>query len=497
MIEPIKELILRDYQVRQNDEITTSARKGHRRIISAMATGSGKSAQIADLTMRCLSKDIKNNVLIVLPRRSLVLQLSQSFHEWGINNGIIMSGCKPFYQPKVQIASIDTYMARVNNGRMNHLDASLLIIDEMHMQFTPKKLEIFSKYPMVVGYSATPVAPKGQSLGAFWQDIVETITFKQLIEQGWLTPLRYFSKPGIDLSGVVTDADGDYRESQLGEVMDKPQLVGDIYKNWKRIAAGKPTVIFASSQAHARHLCAEFNSHGWSFEYVDCTYPDEDRQALFNRVRSGKTIGIVNVGIVSTGIDIPNLECVVLARPTKLISVYLQCVGRVTRLFDGKTHGIVIDHAGIIERIGLPTDDFEWSLDGKETVEERARKKKEERKEPKEIVCKQCETVFQARRSCPNCGFQIIPKGEPIPVHEADLQEITKPKPADKAAWFAQLLHYSRQKGYSDGWAAHKFQAKFGHWPHKKAGVKPEAPGPEVLGWLKHLAIKQARGRSA
>lgn len=492
-------LVLRDYQTRQNDAITDSARRGHRRIISAMATGSGKSAQIADLTLRCLNKNPRNSVLIVLPRRSLVLQLSQSFHEWGINNGVIMSGIRPFYMPRVQIASIDTYLARVNNGRMEHLDASLLIIDEMHLQFTPKKLEIFARYPMVVGYSATPIAPRGQSLGIFWQDIIETITFSELIEQGWLTPLRYFAAPDIDLSGIDTDADGDWRESQLGDAMDKPELVGDIYKNWQRIACGKSTVIFASSQAHARHLCDEFNSHGWRFEYVDCTFSDDDRQAIFSRLRRGDSIGVVNVGIVSTGIDIPNLECCVLARPTKLISIYLQCVGRVTRLFKGKTHGIIIDHAGIIERIGLPTDDFEWSLDGRESVEERARKAKEERKEPKEITCRECGYVFKSSRICPSCGYQSIKKGEPVPVHEADLQEIvvTKPKPAEKASFYAQLLHYSRTKGYSDGWADHVFREKFGSWPHKKRGVIPEQPGSEVMGFIRHVQIKRAKGRVA
>ncbi len=489
------ELSLRPYQITQNNAIRQSFGKGNRRIISCSATGSGKSAMLADLTKNMLDKSPIARVLIVLPRRSLVMQLSESFSGWGINHGIIMAGIKPVNLPRVQIASIDTYLSRLSSSYIELFNADMLIIDEMHLQFTAKKLELFSNYPLVIGFSATPIAPKKQSLGIFYHDIVETITMQQLMDQGFLTPLKCYAKPGIDLSGLKTDADGDYRESQLGDVMDKPQLVGDIYANWKRLAAGKPTVIFASSQAHARHLCEEFNGHGWRFHYVDCNYSDDERQGIFDEVRTGKAIGIVNVGIVSVGIDIPNLECVVLARPTKLISVYLQCVGRVTRLATGKQSGIVIDHAGIIEKIGLPTDAFEWSLDGKESVEERARKKKEDRKGPKELVCKKCETVFKSRRSCPACGFEIIPKGDAIPVHQAELQEVKKVPSIEKEDWYQQMLGWCRRTGKRDGVAFYAYQAKFGVQPAWKKVAKE--PTSDVVNYMKHRQIAYAKGRAA
>jgi DNA repair protein RadD len=490
------DLVLRDYQKQHNDAVRQTVSNGKKRVISCIATGAGKSAMIADLAVNATKK--MKRVMIVLPRRSLVTQLSDSFLAWGINHGIVMAGHQRFTMPMVQIVSIDTYMSRFNNGRMNLISADLLIIDEMHLQFTPKKLQMFANYPFVIGFSATPIAPKKQSLGLFWEHIVETVSMQDLMDQGYLTPLRYFAKPDIDLSGLKTGADGDYLESQLEDAMDKPQLVGDIFKNWSRIAAGKPTVIFASSQAHARHLCDEFNNHGWRFEYVDCTFADDERQAIFQRVRSGKTTGICNVGIVSVGIDIPNLECCVLARPTKLISVYLQCVGRVTRLFTGKEFGIVIDHAGIIEKIGLPTDVFEWSLDGAETVEERAKKQKEERKEPKEIICKVCNTVFKSRRSCPGCGHEFVPKGEAIPVHQAELKEITaKPKPLEKSQFYAELLGYCRQVGKGDNYALAMFKQKYGEWPYKKKSIQPAEPSNDVLGFIKSRQIAWAKGHRA
>ena len=487
--------LLREYQQVQNDGVRASAMKGNKRIISCAPTGSGKSIMIGELVASLLEKKSgTQRVVIVLPRRSLVKQLSDSFTGWGINHGVVMSGVKPFLMPRCQIASIDTYTARLVSGSLKFIEGDCLIVDEMHLQFSPKKLALFSKYPFVIGFSATPVAPNKQSLGDFYDAIVETVTLKQLTKEKYLSPLKYFARPDIDLSSLKLGKDGDWRESQLGEVMDKPKLVGDIFENWKRLAVNKSTVIFASSQSHARHLCDEFNGHGYSAEYVDCDTPDEQRQELFDRVRAGKTKVIVNVGIVSVGIDIPNLECVVLARPTRKIAMYLQCIGRITRIFAGKEYGIVIDHAGIVERLGFATDDFQWSLDGKESVEDRNKKTKEEKKEPKDIICGDCGTVFRSRRDCPNCGYESIQKGAPIPVHQAELKELVKkPAPAVKADWYAQFLYISRSKGYKDGWAANKFMEKFSEWPHKKNGVMPIPPTPEVLGFMQHLNIKNAR----
>jgi superfamily II DNA or RNA helicase len=487
-----RNLELRDYQSKHNQAVKESALKGNRRIISCMSTGAGKSAMIADLAKTALSK--MKRVVIILPRRSLVRQLSKSFHEWGINHGVVMSKVGRFTLPRCQIVSIDTYMSRLASGKMSFIDADFAIIDELQLQWSKKKLAIFGKYKMVVAFSATPVAPKGESLGNFYDDIVKTINMEELMEQEHLTPLKYYADPNIDLSNVKVGKDGDWMESQLGEAMDKPVLTGNIFDNWLRITCGtKPTVCFASSQAHARHLCDIFNKNGYVFEYIDCETKDEDREMIFARVASGETIGLCNVGIVSVGIDIPNLEVVILARPTKLICVYLQCCGRATRKSPGKEFGIIIDHAGIIERLGFASDDFEWSLDGKESIEERMKKKKEEKKEPREIVCV-CGYVFKSARACPKCGMQLVKAGQPVPYYEAELKEITVKKEkyseAYKQDFFEQMIGYARRNSKSDYWAINQYESRFKETP--KWEKKGTEPGQEVANWIKHINIRNA-----
>jgi len=497
--EPVKDLVLRDYQETQNKAIKESALTGHRRIISCMATGSGKSAMIADLAKSSL--DRLKRVIIVLPRRSLVRQLSKSFTEWGINHGIVMSQVGRFTLPRCQIISIDTYMSRMANDRMDLIEADFLIIDELQLQWSKQKRAVFEKYKMVVAFSATPIAPKGESLGEFYDDIVQTITFQELIDQGYLSPLTCYAAPNIDLSNVGIGKDGDWIEKQLGRALDKKDLVGDIFKNWLRITGGtKPTVIFASSQAHAKHLCDEFNSHGYRFEYADCKTSDDDRKRIFDGVESGEILGIANVGIISTGVDIPNLEVVVLARPTRLISVYLQCVGRSTRKSPGKECGIIIDHAGIIERLGLPTDNFEWSLDGKESVEDRMKKKKEETKEPREMVCPVCQYAYKSSRRCPKCGHELIKKGEPVPCYEAELTEVVvKPEkftPAMKSQFYSELLGYCKRHGKNDSYALCLYRNRHGEWPYNKHSINPSEPSPETISYVRSRNIAYAKSKS-
>lgn len=502
---------VRDCQADFIADIKASLKK-HKRIIGCASTGFGKSVVLASIVKMCLEKRRqslvvnrrKYAVVIVLPRRSLVKQLSASFVKYNIVHGVVMSQERMNLHAEIQIVSIDTYMARVDSGRMEFLDADILLIDECHMQMTDKKLDLFRKYPVAIGVTATPVGPAKKALNVFYEDIVEAIDMKDLIEQGFLVPIKYYAPTIFHAENVRLGSDGDYNEKALSNYVDqqlkgddgKRILVGDIYDNWEVIARDRKTVIFCASQAHARYVTDEFRGKGINAEYIDCNTPDDERERIFQGVEFGDIQVICNVSIVGVGISIDNISCVVFASPTKLLHKYLQGVGRGTRTYANKEDLVVIDHCGIVLALGFAEEKQYWSLDGKETPEQRQQKAKEETKQPKEIKCVKCSAIFKSRRVCPACGYEMVAQGQPVPTHQAEMKQIEKTakvKPADKAAWFAQLLYIARSKGYQDGWAANKFRAKFQEWPHRKAGVQPIPPTPEVLGFMQHLAIKNAR----
>jgi superfamily II DNA or RNA helicase len=484
---------LREYQTKLISDIRQAISDGHRRIIVQLFVGGGKTVIASEIIRG--AKEKLNRSLFLAPRRQLVYQTVETLNRFDINAGLIMAGENPFTLPLAQVGSFDTITSRVRSGRMQIPSASLVLADECHATFSCSRLELLAHYPIVLGLTSTPTLANGKGMGAFYTKIVQGPTMKQLVEWGFLVPMRYFGADAPDLEKCKIDKDGDYQEKALADATDKPELIGAIYDNYKRIVGDRTTLIFAVNCKHARHIHDEFKSHGVNVEYIDGSTPTEERDEIRKRVESGQTKVIVNIGVMAFGTDWPIISCIIIARVTRNIAAWIQMIGRGSRLHPGKLDTIVIYHGNNFDELGPIDDDIEWSLDDKTTVRERKEKALKDAKEPKEITCK-CGRIFRGSRICPSCGLQVIPKGEAIPYHEADLKELVavkKPAPAEKADWYAQILHISRSKGYQDGWAANKFRDKFGEWPNKKKGVIPIPPTQDVLNFMQHLNIKRAK----
>lgn len=494
--------IPRPYQSEAVSLLRSSFGTGKRTPILQLPTGAGKTFIASMIARMALAKN--NRVLFLAPRRELIFQTSKAFSEEGIHNGMIMAGVRPEHA-NVQIASKDTINARaIKNDHMPMPDADLIIVDEAHLSITDTYSKILEHYAgkLIIGLTATPARGDGRGLNEFYDELICPVSIKQLTDDGYLSPVRYFAPTEPDLRGLKVQG-GDYAKDDLGKVMDKPELVGDIVKNWKRLASGKSTVVFCSTMAHGRHVCEEFNAEGIKAEHIDSDTPKEERSGIIERVASGETTVVTNVFVMSYGIDIPSLECAVLARPTKNITLYLQTVGRVLRTFEGKEHALVIDHSGAVKENGFVDEEQYWSLDGEDTVKERKKEAQEAAKEPKEITCGECGSVFKSRKACPVCGFQAVKESEPIPVHEANLQEIKRAEIAEgkkanrvdawdmKVDFMGQLKAYAASKGYKSGWVAHKYKSKYGVWPNDPRVNHAQLTniGSEVMGWIKHEAI--------
>lgn len=489
-----KKPALRDCQNQLISDIRTAISQGHRRILVQLWVGGGKTFTAAEI-MRLMSEKRRRS-LFVAPRRQLVYQTMNSLNRFDVNCGCIMAGESRFTQPLAQVGSIDTLVSRISSERMIAPDAELVFVDEAHVMSSKKRLEFLDNYKIVVGLTSTPALANGKGMGSFYTKLVEGPSMKQMVDDGLLVPMRYFCADAPDLEKVRLNKDGDYAENQLADASDKPELIGSIYKNYKRIAGDRTTLIFAVNRKHAQHIHDEFLAHGVKSEYLDGNTLTEEREAMERRVASGETKVIVNIGVMAFGTDWPRISCVIVARVTKNICAWIQMVGRGSRLFPGKDDCLVIYHGDNFEELGMLDDPIEWSLDDKTTVKERKQKEKEAKKEPKEITCGDCGTVFKSRRDCPSCGHESIPLGQPIPVHEAELKEITV-SATDKKEWYAQLLYISNSKGYKRGWADYKFKEKFSHFPAKKNGITPIPPGPEVLNYIKYLNIRNAKMKTA
>ena len=510
---------LRQYQQRAIDMLSDSFRKRRQAPVLVAPTGAGKTRLAAAICERAIGKG--NHVLFVAPRRGLVFQTADAFGALGIDAGVIMAGEEYDPRHKVDVASIDTLVARLakdheTNARISVKKSTIIIVDEAHTSVSRGRADALNAIKsgeygagkLLIGLTASPCLSGGGGLGAVYDDLLVPVSMHELISDGYLAQPRYFAAPRPDLSSVAITA-GEYRQNDLGDAFADSVLMGDVLTNWERIAKNTITVIFTPTRANAAELVERFNRAGYQSEYVDANTKDDERERIYHRLQTGQTKCLMNVGIVSMGVDIPAIQTVVMATATKSIAKWMQAVGRALRLFEGKECAYIIDHGGmsIDPNMGPVEDIIDWSLDEKEKVQDRILRRKQEKKEPKEVTCFACSTVFKSRRDCPDCGYAMKPPTEPLDYYEADLKEIVSTRKkanrdmtwTEKVSLISGFKYYAKEKGYKDGWVSHAYKSITGVWPNDKRLklAPPEKPNETTLRKIKHLQIKRTKNRQA
>jgi superfamily II DNA or RNA helicase len=204
---------------------------------------------------------------------------------------------------------------------------------------------------------------------------------------------------------------------------------------------------------------------------------------------------ICGVGVMTTGLDLPMIECIILARPTKSRALFVQMIGRGLRTHPGKRDCVILDHAGNHNRLGRVTELHQEQLDNGDRAK-RAERKKREESEPKPRFCEECTAMLEVRATtCSACAAPVHAKTT-IQAVEGDLVELDSRKSGakvvtieEKAAFFAELKGYVAARGRSEGYAANLYRAKFGVWPNDPR-VRCAYPTPSSL---KTLAFIQSR----
>jgi DNA repair protein RadD len=443
-------------------------------------------------------------VLFLAPRRELVFQTCKKLDDVGVQYGLLLSGedDRRSLFDRVQVGSIDTLISRVLRLKRLHLPRfDLVIVDEAHLVATDARQRLLSLWPSAlrVGLTATPTRKDGKALGALFDVLLEPTTVAQLTAAGHLAPARYFSISEPDLAKVRTVA-GDFNSRDLDGAMNTNALVGDIVRTWLERAADRRTVVFATSIAHSVALAETFQRAGVAAEHVDASSPPELRAEIFERFSSGATQILTNCMLASLGFDLPALDCVVLARPTKSLALYLQMCGRGLRMAPNKRDCVVIDHSGAVHMHGFATDEREWTLAGDRAVIEREPTTPRERAERKQIDCPECLAVFSGTRTCPSCGYFLAPRGRMVETIEGTLIEIgagLEAEAVDHMKFFLELRGLGVERGWKPGAAAHRYREKFGAFPPWAWNdMAPLMPTLATRGWIKSRQIAYAKART-
>jgi len=493
---------LRDYQERALAAVDECVALGRRAPLLVAPTGSGKTVIAAAMIQR----NPNERVLFLAPRRELIHQTCSKLEAFGVGYGTLLAGDnRTNLYSRVQVASVDTLLSRlVRTQRLTLMPFDRIIIDEAHLGLTDSRISLLDRWPnaIKVGLTATPCRADGKALGKLYDELIEVATVSDLISKGSLVNARYFSVAEPDLKKVRTTA-GDYNLGDLERVMDQPKLVGDIVTHALEHAGDRRTVVFATSIKHSVALAQEFMDKGVTAEHVDAGTPQHEREAIFKRFSEGTTQVLCNVSLASTGFDLPELDCVIFARPTKSLGLYLQMLGRGLRPSSGKKDCLVLDHAGNVLRHGACDEERYWTLAGdygydrERIVREKVEAEKTEEHQRK---CPECSAVWIGGRECPECHHIIQPKARAVKTADGRLVEInakvSKEALEQQRYFFQELKWFADQKGYSSGWASHKFKEKHGHWPtwdwQRLPGV---VTGTATARWIQSRQIAWAKSK--
>lgn len=317
---------LRDYQQKLvRDALDALTR--HRAVMVQGVTGCGKTVCFLEIFRRCLNKGY--GAMMVAHRQELIFQCRDKLYNgYGVIPGIIMSGYKPMYHLPIQVASVQTLVRREKPKNIK-----LIICDEAHHCTARSYRNILEAYPdaKVLGFTATPIRTSGEGFDDIFGELVQGPGVKWFEENGYLCPAQVFINP-IDhhqLASVGITA-GDYNEGQLSKFMSTPQRIRDVVQNYKLRAFGKRNCVFGVDIAHSKQLAAAFNQDpdlsgaGIKAVHVDGTTETGLRQRMFSDFAKGTVKVLCNVGIATEGVDIPAIECVQAARPTKALWMFLQ-----------------------------------------------------------------------------------------------------------------------------------------------------------------------------
>ena len=306
---------LREHQSRAIEEVNHSINTGNSRVMLAAPCSFGKTIVAVEMLAEMARKGRRG--MFICDRIKLVQQAVDEFDAHGIEAGVIQGWDHPRsnWNSPIQIASVQT-LARRKVWPLAHL----IIVDEAHVHYKThtRLMEEYENVPFI-GLSATPFA---KGLGNHYQDLIVPITSAQLMQKGYLAPVKYYGAKKLDLKGVKTKrlqgGSMDYDPNALAKRMEEDtDLVGDIVKNWQKYAENSQTIAFSPSIIQSKALVNMFNDAGIPAEHIDGYMDDAERQILFREHDEGRFKILSCSKLLNTGYDAPSVRCLIDAFPTK------------------------------------------------------------------------------------------------------------------------------------------------------------------------------------
>jgi len=332
----------------------------HNSVLAVAATGAGKTNILWGIVERFISETPGARIVVLAHRKELIEQplarLGQFWPHLVKRAGIVMADQNECHR-QIVIATVQTLGSK-SGKRITELlsygKIDLLIIDETHHCTAVQYRTVIDKLKernadlKLLGVTATPERGDKKSLAEIFQKESANVGVMRLIDEGHLCEPRVHGvKTSIDLSGVGVQGSGgnrDYNQQQLVAAVETEDCFKLVVKTHTEKIGHRPTIAFVPSVKGAYRLADMLKEQGIRAVAADGTTPKAEREAVINDFKAGRVTCICNVALWTEGLDLPNLECCHLVRPTKSDALYLQMVGRVLRTHPGKEFADIFDY---------------------------------------------------------------------------------------------------------------------------------------------------------
>lgn len=408
-------IVLRDYQDRSNDELFAwfdAGNAGHPLMV--LPTGAGKSIILAAAIRRILAGFPDQRIGMLTHVKELIEQNYQKLVGiWPEAPAGIYSASLKRRDAKAQI--LYSGIQSVANKAYDLGWFDLIFIDECHLvpktgngryqKFIQDVLRI-NPYCRIIGLTATPFRldsgylHKGKD--ALFTDIATEVSVLELLEGGYLAPL-VSKATGIKLdTHGIKKRGGDFITGQIDQALHDQDLIARALEDaFARTPDRKRFLVFAPTVATAEECAEHLREKGMQVETLSGATPTKQREQMIADYKAGRLDALCNCEVLTTGFDAPEIDCIILLRPTESTALHIQMLGRGMRIAEGKTDCLVLDYVGNIERHGC-IDDPNIRI---------PKEKREDGIAPTKI-CPECEEYnHAAARECAGCGF-LFPEPE-------------------------------------------------------------------------------------
>ena len=339
---------LRPYQKEAKDAVFEQWENGTRKTLVVLPTGCGKTIVFAKITEDCVSHG--DRVLILAHRGELLDQAADKIAKatgLGCATEKAEQSCLGSWF-RITVGSVQSMMRETRLSRFPEDYFNTIIIDEAHHCISESYQRVLKHFPdaKVLGVTATPDRGDMKNLGQVFESLAYEYTLPKAIKEGYLSPIKAVTIPlQVDLTGVGVQS-GDFKAGDLGTALD-PYLES-IAQEMEKYCKDKKTVVFLPLVKTSQKFRDILNEHG--FKAAEVNGESQDRAEILEDYAYGEYNVLCNSMLLTEGWDCPDVDCIVVLRPTKVRSLYCQMVGRGTRLAPGKDHLLLLDFLWHTER---------------------------------------------------------------------------------------------------------------------------------------------------